>query len=1268
MNNTEHDHERLNPTIEQLQEEYLLYIAWKKASKYIRYHNWYSDTLELDYQSLQLPVFIANLKHKLDKAPNWNTSKLVHVPAPKSHRWVLKSDLTWRPQNISTSKTKLRPLAHLSLEDQIISTAIMLCIADTVETLQGDPELDFKNIENRKQIVSYGNRLQCDKKNGTLFHRWGNSNLYRLYYKDYQSFLERSEYVFKNEDLDKKDGYKTHLILLDLSKFYDCIRPNYLLQKIKEHTKANDSFYALVENVFNWQWEEWEGNKWPLQYSKTHQIENYNEIALPQGLVSAGFFSNIVLLDFDNKLKSLFGLELIDNILLIDGCRYVDDVRVVVKAPEDYEDDYIIKKVVTCFQYWLGSQESNLEFSAEKSQIANQTNKNKYIVPQSKSATRIQNSVSGTFDAHKGSEIINAIEGFFHTQYKYSQQEKEDNKTSKQQENIRLLVGMSDMRDDTATRFAANKFRRVYRSLRPLVGTEDVLDSIPEINDSLSTSLITKQQLDERAQIFSAMLIDEWVKDPSNIRLLRVALDIYPSKDYLKKILELLKEGWGKNKLNPSVRMIKQYCLSELFRAGAIETGLVQDQECLPDGIDLVSYHDLLTDTANSILKEYIKNNVSTRLPWYLMQQVFLYLFTRESITKHSLKGKSHKKLKRYIDFYKFLSSANNNNNNNTKSIFLTLAYQAFNKKDIINKTNFSHHLFKQICKISPSFLLDVWAYLDNDKRSKLQSSAINCGIYNQHDKIVRLPDIFSKIHKPFLNELNLLKLADAICDYIDNKGLITPWDISVDYENADYSIAFNQILDWKYKIDLTGSKSFLPAKELFQIPSWAKDENQQKKYLLGLILRFALKGSLDSYKNTSKTKIPISKYIAPTSHWEKFRYGNYHGREAFADEWIPLSSWVEELLYELLRWPGSTIKSKSKSFLEVREDIALRKEYLDKIYKDSASKQLFLQQDAPLLSEQSRRLRIAVVQSMLPTIELMDKYKDDDPLLNSTKPQSYLRRHLTCLLEGIEQMLNVRKSHMEKFTGDINLVIFPEIAIHINDIESVLLPFARRHKCLILAGIYYYNDTDISHDKLINTAVWIIPTLSEKSGLSYKIIQQGKKHITSTEKSRFNNNLISFRPAQWIINYKWKKGEKPIRLSASVCYDATDMKLMSDLRNNNHLYIVPAYNRDVNTFDRIAESSHYQMFQGVLMVNNGNFGGSNCYFPFNESYNRQVLHFHGQPQAQIAFIDIDPEHLLCMNSGNFCEKCMTPEKCSKNPKGRWKTPPAGFNDINLTI
>jgi len=87
-----------------------------------------------------------------------------------------------------------------------------------------------------------------------------------------------------------------------------------------------------------------------------------------------------------------------------------------------------------------------------------------------------------------------------------------------------------------------------------------------------------------------------------------------------------------------------------------------------------------------------------------------------------------------------------------------------------------------------------------------------------------------------------------------------------------------------------------------------------------------------------------------------------------------------------------------------------------------------------------------------------------------------------------------------------------------------------------------------------------------------------------------------------------------------------------------------------VNTYDQLAHSLHYNMFQMVVVANNGSYGGSNAYAPFSEAYHRQVFHLHGQPQASIAFFEID-------NIRDFK---------SRKPNGgnqgayKFKTPPAG--------
>lgn len=246
----------LNPTLEDLRMECVLVQAWKKTDAHIRQHSWYSDTLELDYQSLRLPAFIDELQERLKSPLDWTPAPLDLVPAPKAQRWELRGD-EWHPKQGEKVGKKLRPLAHVGLQDQVLATAMMMCLADRVETAAGDPRLSPRQAGNRKQVLAYGHRLFCDADGGHLQHRWGSSKLYRQFYHDYQTFLERSKLVATELKNSNSSG-EIAIVRSDLSKFYDRVRPSLLHDKVKQLQLPSDNtaFFDLFQRAFDWKWRE----------------------------------------------------------------------------------------------------------------------------------------------------------------------------------------------------------------------------------------------------------------------------------------------------------------------------------------------------------------------------------------------------------------------------------------------------------------------------------------------------------------------------------------------------------------------------------------------------------------------------------------------------------------------------------------------------------------------------------------------------------------------------------------------------------------------------------------------------------------------------------------------------------------------------------------------------------------------------------------------------------------------------------------------------
>ncbi len=320
--------EPLAPRLELLREEYVLVQAWKKTASYIRYHNWFSDTLALDRASVNLPAFIGELRERLQSSESWQNDPLRIVPAPKSQRWRVR-ERVWEPIEKGATSARLRPLAHVSLADQVVATALMLCLADRVETMQGDPRRSVRDQESRRQVVSYGNRLFCDAIGAELRHRWGSAKLYRAYYQDYRTFLSRPEVAA--ESISETGGKRLYVVHADLRQFYDRVRPDLLAEAVgRVHGEDNDpAFFALAASVLDWGWHSRDERDVRI-YAEQAELEDFTRVALPQGLVGSGFFANTVLLPLDEALRAAIGTEIAPGILLADACRYVDDFRILV--------------------------------------------------------------------------------------------------------------------------------------------------------------------------------------------------------------------------------------------------------------------------------------------------------------------------------------------------------------------------------------------------------------------------------------------------------------------------------------------------------------------------------------------------------------------------------------------------------------------------------------------------------------------------------------------------------------------------------------------------------------------------------------------------------------------------------------------------------------------------------------------------------------------------------------------------------------------------
>jgi hypothetical protein len=552
-----------------------------------------------------------------------------------------------------------------------------------------------------------------------------------------------------------------------------------------------------------------------------------------------------------------------------------------------------------------------------------------------------------------------------------------------------------------------------------------------------------------------------------------------------------------------------------------------------------------------------------------------------------------------------------------------------------------------------------LWLHFRSNASERIYRIARRLGLENSNPVLeMTIADMCGQQANPFYEEENLLELAQWLLSKPDLfKDAITPWNIRCSAsESAGYE--FGKLEQKEFDFIKAGGR----ATHLFKPTDWCETDEDREKLQTGLLLRYALRGATDFYSNFRSREISRGlRYKKPICHWEQQRYSGFQGRDAFGPPWIPISSFTENLLFQLLRWPGAGILSPELSVADLLDMVKNRLDYLHK-QRGLVTSVIFLEQRAPYPSREPNRpwqrsLRIGIVQSIIPSFDNYIQHRNDPALLDDSTLRRQQRAHLSSIMEGIAQMLRVRDTHRDQKRSDgriIDLLIFPELAIHPHDINPLLLPFIRKHKCLMLFGQVYHPRDSLPHSPLINSCLWMIPEWSRSQGFQIRRIEQGKKYLTQLE-GEFTPAPISFRPAQWLIEYLWHSDEanhRPLTLSASVCYDATNLGLAADLRKRSDLYIICALNRDVGTFDRMSEGLHYHMFQGVIVVNNGEYGGSSFYMPFTEPFHRRVFHIHGQPQVSIAFAEIFPEKLLNRPA----------QQEDHLPLGRWKTQPAGWD------
>jgi hypothetical protein len=211
------------------------------------------------------------------------------------------------------------------------------------------------------------------------------------------------------------------------------------------------------------------------------------------------------------------------------------------------------------------------------------------------------------------------------------------------------------------------------------------------------------------------------------------------------------------------------------------------------------------------------------------------------------------------------------------------------------------------------------------------------------------------------------------------------------------------------------------------------------------------------------------------------------------------------------------------------------------------------------------------------------------------------------------------------------DIVLLPELSVPLG-YENKLMRSAEAMESIIIAGLDYKIEGKTT-PAVSNEVIVIVPKRirGKKIARRTEIRRVGKTYAAPEEKNKLDALGVNFKshPTVWLF-------ESPDfgTFGVAVCYDFMDLDRIVLYRNQVQTLFVLAYNKDITSFDHIAQSISRTVFCNVIICNCGYYGGSLAVSPYRDSYKRTVYQHSGAKLTNAQIVELPLQNLHTHQGG----------------------------------